>query len=128
MKAGGFKVDLVVGDGTRRLYDRLRKRIERAQADRTHSAKVVYTAPYAVYVHEDMERTYRNGKVSKFLESPARSMASMLRHDVADAVRRGIKMDQALLAAAHVLLAASRDIVPYDTGYLHDNSYAKLEV
>jgi len=45
-------------------------------------------ADYALAVHEDMERTYRNGKKSKFLEDPAKRRIEGLDGRLLNAVRK----------------------------------------
>lgn len=87
--------------------------------------RVVYAAPHAVYVHEDMTANHPNGGQAKFLEQPARQMvrelAAVVDREAEIGVIRGRAadgLDAGLRAAAEQLLAASLPLVPVDTGEL----------
>lgn len=47
-------------------------------------------ADYALVVHEDMERNYRNGKKSKFLEDPAKRRIEGLDRRLLSAVKKAM--------------------------------------
>ena len=47
-------------------------------------------ADYAIHVHEDMERTYRNNKKSKFLEDPAKRGIQGMSGRLLKAVKRAM--------------------------------------
>lgn len=47
-------------------------------------------ADYALMVHEDMERTYRNGKKSKYLEDPAKRRIVGLSGRLLSSVKRAM--------------------------------------
>lgn len=85
------------------------------------SVSVVYTAPYAVYVHEDMEANHPNGGQAKYLEQPARE----LQEDMAAIVRRSVEakngLEEGLVRAGQLLLDSSLPLVPVDTGELRDS-------
>jgi hypothetical protein len=80
------------------------------------SSSVVYTAPYALFVHEDLEARHAVGG-AKYLERPAREHAEEIAAAVAEAAKDGT-LEQAVLAGAEALLAFSQDAVPVATGAL----------
>lgn len=95
--------------------------LERDAAKQGGEVSVTYTAPYAAYVHEDMEAQHANGKQAKYLEAPARRYRREMAKIVADTYRKTHNLEQALTAAAEFLLAKSQEIVPVDTGRLRDS-------
>lgn len=88
---------------------------------KTMTVSVVYTAPYAVYVHEDLEANHTNGGQAKYLEQPARQ----LQHEMVSIVRRSIEnkngLEEGLLRSGEFLLRESQPLVPVDTGELRDS-------
>lgn len=99
--------------------DRLQKRL--AALARRHKpvsqAVVKYTAPYAVYVHEDMQAFHPTGQ-AKFLETAIRTEASHVAQVVRTELAHGKSMEEALLTGGYVVLFASNALVPVDTGFL----------
>ena len=93
------------------------------------SVRVGYSAPYAVYVHEDMTANHPNGGQAKYLSTPAAS--KRVQKQMADAVKRSIKakngLEEGLVRAGRILLAASRPLVPVDTGELRDSGFIRVE-
>jgi len=87
---------------------------------------VGYAAPYAVYVHEDLEMFHLVGQ-AKYLEQPARENARTMAKLVENAVRAGRSMAQALALAGGYLLNVSRPLVPVDTGFLKSSGFVKIE-
>ncbi len=89
---------------------------------KTMTVSVTYTAPYAVYVHEDLEANHPNGGQAKYLEQPARE----LQHDMVAIVRRSVEakngLEEGLVRAGELLLRESRELVPVDTGELRDSA------
>jgi hypothetical protein len=85
------------------------------------SVSVVYTAEYAVYVHEDLTANHPNGGQAKYLEEPARR----LQREMMDIVRRSVEakngLEEGLERAGNFLLDNSRPLVPVDTGELRDS-------
>lgn len=80
------------------------------------------SAPYAVYVHEDMTKFHPHGQ-AKFLEEPARRYADEIVDKVVEMMgkkkKRGIR--EALIEGANVLLKYSLPLVPVDTGVLKNS-------
>jgi hypothetical protein len=91
---------------------------------------VVYTAPYAVYVHENLEIEHpqhgeRNcGGQAKFLEQPLREgrrkMGDIIRRKMARK-RNPATLEEAMVAACEWLLKESQKLVPVDTGELKES-------
>lgn len=86
---------------------------------------VIYTAPYAVHVHEDLETPHRIGQ-AKFLEQPLKQEAKTLTKIVKDNLKQGKTLKQALLEAGNWLLYLSRQLVPVNTGTLRDSGIVKI--
>ena len=93
--------------------------------------EVGYSAPYAIYVHEDLEVAHQNGQ-AKFLEQPARQN----RQKYLDAIGRewmrrskareeGDILKKSVITAAMMLIADSQKLVPVDTGILRGTAYVK---
>lgn len=79
---------------------------------------VEYVAPYAIYVHENLEANHPNGGQAKFLEQPARELRYKLPRMMAKWIREGYSLEQASFFAATFLKDASQPLVPVDTGRL----------
>lgn len=105
--------------------DKVRKAIQ-SRAAALREAKLAmhvgYSAPYAVYVHEDMEASHVIGK-AKFLSGPARRMRKQLADIVKEALKKGKTPRAALWESGKVLVAASTAEVPVDTGALKESVY-----
>lgn len=90
---------------------------------------VGYSAPYAVYVHEDMTANHPNGGQAKYLEAAARSPS--VKAAMRDAVRKAMKnkkgLAYGLTDSGNVLLRASMPLVPVDTGFLVSSGYVDLK-
>jgi methionine synthase II (cobalamin-independent) len=84
----------------------------------TLHVKVVYTAPYAIYVHEDLTKYHAPPTQAKFVEQPARQLRQEMRDMVAKKLKQKRALDLALLAAGQLLYDASQLLVPVDTGLL----------
>lgn len=104
----------------------LEDRKEKGGRSGSPAGRVGYTAPYAAFVHEDLEAHHDDGQ-AKFLEQPARQMRAQLRKVVADEMRHGATLPEAIQTALGQLLDASRALVPVDTGYLKDSGYVEVE-
>lgn len=104
-------------------------RAKAAAANKANDASVVvgYSASYAIYVHEDLTAKHKPGKTAKFLERPARMMKKELQRIIADALRQGKTVAQALLLAGLRLLRESQRIVPVDTGNLKNSGFVRVE-
>ena len=75
-------------------------------------------------------RTSRGpGQQAKFLEQPARELSNSgeLSNDVVTAMRRGEKLQDAVLVAAEHIQRDSQDLVPVDTGNLRGSAFTLKE-
>lgn len=92
----------------------------------TSAVEVGYSAPYAVYVHEDLKARHPNGGNAKFLSGPAESLLEELGQAARGAMSEGAGRRAALLEAGDLLLGASQQQVPVDTGFLRDSGYVRI--
>lgn len=104
------------------------KRIkEQAQREIKATFQVTYTAPYAVYVHEDLTAKHPNGGQAKFLEQPMRDNALKMSKMVKDLIQKeGQSLRTALLIVGHWLLQESKKLVPVDSGKLKDSGTVRI--
>ena len=105
---------------------RLNGLAQRARANSKFAFMVGYTAPYAVYVHENLTARHPVGQ-AKFLEQPAREHADEIAAIIMRALRAGLSPRSALGLGAIRLLQLSKPLVPVDTGFLKASGYAKVE-
>jgi hypothetical protein len=114
-------------EGLKRLIDVLDgRRREAARFARLRLA-VGYSAPYAVYVHENLQANHPNGGQAKFLEAPARMHAREIRRTVTRALRGGVPAPSAMALGGNHLGALSRPLVPVDTGELRDSWFVRVQ-
>lgn len=85
------------------------------------TVQVRYDAPYAVYVHEDLEMPHPNGGQAKFLEAPARRLKRKMNAIIRSSVINKNGLEEGMVRAGTLLLEESRKLVPVDTGFLHDS-------
>jgi hypothetical protein len=112
-------------EGVKELQARLRNLAKESQKHDTSAVSVGYTAPYAIYVHEDLTAHHEPGKKAKFLSGPARRLARELGELVAAKKRKGATMLEAHIAAARRLLEESRIEVPVDTSFLQKSWFIR---
>jgi len=93
---------------------------------RRASVVVGYTAAYALYVHENLEARHPNGQ-ARFLVEPLRRLEGRIAAGLADDVRAGLRLDQALLRQGLYLQAESQRLVPVDTGALKASAFTRAE-
>lgn len=91
------------------------------------TVKLGYSAPYALYVHEDLEMRHKPPTQAKYLETPMRLLRPELSAMIRGDVKGGIPVDLALLKAASMIMDASQLLVPVDTGRLKSSGYVTLE-
>lgn len=93
---------------------------------------VGYSAPYAIYVHENLEIDhpahdgYNCGGQAKFLEIPMKEMRGDLQKYIAERLRKGAKIGPTLLSAGLKVQRASQKIVPVHTGRLRRSAFTEL--
>ncbi len=99
----------------------------RGSSARSYRATVGYTAPYAVYVHEDLTMNHPNGGQAKFLEEPARTLQRPMGRIVEKHLKRkNGTLKEGVQESAEFLLAESQKLVPVDTGVLKASGYATI--
>jgi type IV secretory pathway ATPase VirB11/archaellum biosynthesis ATPase len=91
------------------------------------SADVVvgYSAPYAIYVHENLGARHTTGR-AKFLETAARRLARPLGNMIGGQVKAGVPIDTAMLSGAIRIKVASQALCPVRTGYLRASAYVEV--
>jgi hypothetical protein len=107
-------------DKVMKAFERLAKK---ADEDGRASVTVGYTQQYAVFVHEDLAATHKEGKRAKFLEGPARQQAAVLAGIIRTAAKQGLPLIKGLLLAGLRLQRESQLIVPIDTGALKASAF-----
>lgn len=113
-------------DGLNRLLAQLEAREKQARRDRHVNGVVSFGAPYAVYVHENLEARHPVGQ-AKFLEQPARERRQELSAITAQALRAGKSLSEAVLAACVQLKDWAVALTPLDTGFLRSSASARVE-
>jgi hypothetical protein len=93
---------------------------------RSVTVTVGYSAPHAIYVHENLQMRHPNGGQAKFLEQPARQYGAELAELVATAIRNKEGIVRAVLRAGNRLLRYSQPLVPVDTGELRDSGAVNI--
>lgn len=112
--------------GVEKVVAALRNKAAAMRGEESPTVTVGYTASYAIYVHERVDLKFKVGQ-AKFLEEPARNLASTLAQIVKDALKRGVTMSKALLLAGLRLQRESQKLCPVDTGNLRASAYTRLE-
>jgi hypothetical protein len=96
-----------------------------AKGKKTVEVIVGYSAPYALYVHEDMTARHPNGQ-AKFLEQPMLQNMQVM----ADIITRSVKakngLTEGIKKAAEFLLQTSQPLVPVDTGALKASGFVQV--
>lgn len=93
---------------------------------------VGYKAPYALYVHENLEihhpihGTRNCGGQAKFLTQPARENRPKYASTIVRSVMRGTSLVMGMLAAGAQLLSDSKKLVPVLTGELRDSGFVNV--
>lgn len=101
----------------------------KALKDKANSEPAVtgYTAPYALYVHENMEAHHQPGKQAKFLEAPSRNRKDELKAEWLRVYKSTKDATAANLAAALLLQRFGQELVPVATGFLRSTAFTCLE-
>lgn len=114
-------------DGVKELKEKLRKLAEGRRGRPGKKTVVVgYTQHYAVYVHENLEANHPVGQ-AKYLEQPARQLASEFGRMVVAALKKKISLIKALLLVGLRLQRESQKLVPVDTGALKASAFTIVE-
>lgn len=88
-------------------------------------ASVGFSAPYAIYVHENLEANHPNGGEAKFLENAIKDNADSLGDLIAYHIKRRKTLRYAVYRAAVRVLQEAKKRVPVDTGFLKKSGYVQ---
>jgi uncharacterized protein (DUF1501 family) len=113
-------------DGVPRLLRTLEGLAAKAREGASKRVSVGFSAPYSVFVHEDLTAYHAGGGQAKYLESPLRAMHQELAGIVAAEMKNGATLVEAERKAAERLLAVSQTLVPVDTGNLRDSGFIEV--
>lgn len=111
-------------EGTRKFSSIVTKLKKKSRETKNARVVVGFSQRYALFVHENIpaNATYRVGQ-SKFLESTSRLFAEVLAQDITNGVKQGKPLLEVLLETGQVLLNATLDITPMDTGALRESGF-----
>lgn len=117
--------------GIERLARKLKKMKSAYGLDKQPVARVFYTAPHSVMIHEDFPTSRRPTQFQvggpKFLETPLRTKRGEMSKIIYETLKRRSLLSEALLKAARFLRLESQKVVPVDTGELRDSAGERLE-
>jgi hypothetical protein len=133
--------------GLEKVIAALRAKAAKAQEESNVSVSVGYTAAYAVFVHEDLQKAHGAAfnikhadeiasgaehsrgpeQQAKFLEGPAREKAGDIGAKVVEGLKQGKTMSQSLLLGGLFLQRESMRIVPVDKGPLRASAFTSLD-
>lgn len=107
------------------VVNALRSRARSLRTNGKERLTVGYSAPYAVYVHENLEAHHTVGE-AKFLEKPNRSERDKIAAIIRDELKAKKTMVAAQRKAGQHLLRVSKTLVPVDTGVLKASGFVKV--
>lgn len=80
-------------------------------------------APYALYVHEDIEAHHPRGGTHSYLVRPLLEALPHMAADIASQVQAGATLPQAMLQTAEVVMMAMKETTPVEFGVLRDSGH-----
>ena len=86
-----------------------------------------YTAPYAVYVHENLEYRHKIGKTAKFIERPYRKLSKQMRLVVVKNLNNKESLKTSVRRALDLLKTDSMAVVPIRTGFLRNSAFVRVD-
>jgi hypothetical protein len=89
---------------------------------RSFTINVGYSAPYAIFVHENLQASHPTGQ-AKFLEQPMRQMQPQLVSNIKRWMKGGATQEEAMKREAFRLMQASQALCPVDTGFLRASAF-----
>lgn len=87
---------------------------------------VGFTQNYGLYVHENLQAYHPVGQ-AKFLEQPARMLKPVLPRQVANMIRGGYTLPQALMVAGLRLQREAQFLTPVLTGALRASAFTRRD-
>ncbi len=111
-----------------RLYSKLQAYKGRYLPDgrRNYTVRIGYSTHYALYVHENLTASHRVGQ-AKFLEVTVRRYGPTVARLVADKLRAGYTLKEALMSGGMLIKTESQKITPVDTGILRASAFVRIE-
>lgn len=101
-------------------------RILRLKRQEVVTSQVGYAAPYAIYVHEDLQAYHAPPTRAKFLSEPFQRLRGRIADRIAVVIQRGGDLLQAVYEAGELVLSESRPITPIDTGLLRASAFNRV--
>lgn len=92
---------------------------------KTVSLSVGFAAPYAAYVHENLQAFHRVGQ-AKYLEQPMIQYQQEIARIIVYNLNNKESLETAVTRAGWFLLNEAKKLVPVDTGFLRDSGFVKV--
>ncbi len=105
----------MANNGTQRVISALKA--QSLKGMKKIDAKVMYETTYAIFVHENLQVYHPVGS-AKYLEIPTRLLMPEMKKVIEQTVKNKKSLESGVIKAATILLNASRELVPVDTGDL----------
>lgn len=81
------------------------------------------SAPYAIYVHENLQAHHAAGTGARFLARPLEERSGQIAEWIAALVRGGLSMRQAIRAIGEELMGEMKRTTPVEFGPLRDSGH-----
>lgn len=109
-------------------FDGINKQLQAKIAELRMPAAVVvgFSVNYAIFVHENLTAHHPVGQ-AKFLETAARENEDRINKIVANALKKGLTLEQALLLGGLYLQREAQKLCPVDTGALKNSAYTRVD-
>lgn len=82
-----------------------------------------FSAPYAVFVHENLENYHKPPTQAKFLETAAKTKADEAVKEIARFVKTKHGLEHGIVSGARIILEEAKRLCPVDTGFLKSSGY-----
>jgi hypothetical protein len=117
---GRTSVEIV---GYRPLMAKLTAINKKTAKDYSKYVQIIYEAPYAVYVHEDLEMPHAPPTQAKYLETAMKqqSKSGEMSRVITRHLKKGDTIGEAMKQSALKILEKSNELVPVDTGFLKES-------
>lgn len=109
-------------EGFQRVISKLKKLSDLAALAKGKSVVVGYAAPYAVYVHENLEAIHTNGQ-AQFLSRAMKELGSEVARR---AIKNGASVIDALELQGMAIQALSQTYCPVLTGNLRGSAFTEV--
>lgn len=112
-------------EGMAKFLSALDDKIAEVGKDAHPAIAVGYSAPYAIFVHENLQARHPNGQ-AKFLENAIKENETELAKFLEERLQKGDTLSKALFYLGDKLARKSDAKVPVDTGFLKKSRYVKV--